>query len=295
MPVPVRKAILPVGGLGTRFLPATKSLPKEMLPVVDKPLIQYAFEEGRAAGIEQFIFVTGRGKQAIEDHFDHAVELQDTLAGRGKSTALQLVRDSVPAPGQVCYTRQQDPLGLGHAVWCARHFIGDEPVAIILPDDLIIGEPGCLAPDGRGLPAERRNRDRGDGGPRRTGLELRHHHARPVTRQAGGGPRTGGETVRRHGAVPARGDRPLHRAGVAVRAPGRTGTRGGRRDPDHRRAGRARSAPGRSMPCCSRAGGSIAATGPAGSRPISPVPCSARTCGPRSRPCSQPTVERRVA
>lgn len=145
MPVPVRKAILPVGGLGTRFLPATKSLPKEMLPVVDKPLIQYAFEEGRAAGIEQFIFVTGRGKQAIEDHFDHAVELQDTLAGRGKSTALQLVRDSVPVPGQVCYTRQQDPLGLGHAVWCARHFIGDEPVAIILPDDLIIGEPGCLA------------------------------------------------------------------------------------------------------------------------------------------------------
>lgn len=145
MPVPVRKAILPVGGLGTRFLPATKSLPKEMLPVVDKPLIQYAFEEGRAAGIEQFIFVTGRGKQAIEDHFDHALEVQDTLARRGQSTALQLVRDSVPVPGQVCYTRQQDPLGLGHAVWCARHFIGDEPVAIILPDDLIIGEPGCLA------------------------------------------------------------------------------------------------------------------------------------------------------
>jgi UTP--glucose-1-phosphate uridylyltransferase len=140
----VRKAIFPVGGLGTRFLPATKSMPKEMLPVVDKPLIQYAVEEARAAGIEEFIFVTGRGKSAIEDHFDHSYELAATLSARGKAAELQLVRDTLPAPGQVAYTRQQEPLGLGHAVWCARNMVMDEPVAVLLADDLILSDTPCL-------------------------------------------------------------------------------------------------------------------------------------------------------
>ncbi len=141
---PVRKALFPVAGLGTRFLPATKALAKEMLPVVDKPLIQYALEEARDAGIEQFIFVTGRGKGAIEDHFDHAVELEQVLTERGKDADLQTVRDCSPAPGQLTYVRQQRPLGLGHAVWCGKNYIGDEPFAVLLADDLILAQPGCL-------------------------------------------------------------------------------------------------------------------------------------------------------
>ena len=144
MPVPVRKAIFPVGGLGTRFLPATKSMPKEMLTVVDKPLIQYAVDEAREAGIEELIFITGRGKTAIEDHFDHAYELQDMLAARGKDEALRLVKETIPAPGQLAFTRQQEPLGLGHAVWCGRNFVGSEPVAVLLADDLILSPKGCL-------------------------------------------------------------------------------------------------------------------------------------------------------
>ncbi|MBM86486.1 MAG: UTP--glucose-1-phosphate uridylyltransferase [Rhodospirillaceae bacterium] len=144
MTVPVRKAIFPVGGLGTRFLPATKSMPKEMLPIVDKPLIQYAVEEAQEAGIEEFIFVTGRGKTAIEDHFDHAYELQTMLDSRQQSEALKVVKATIPLPGQIAYTRQQEPLGLGHAVRCARNFVGTEPVAVLLADDLILGETGCL-------------------------------------------------------------------------------------------------------------------------------------------------------
>ncbi|MDH3593416.1 MAG: UTP--glucose-1-phosphate uridylyltransferase GalU [Rhodospirillales bacterium] len=142
---PVRKAVFPVGGLGTRFLPATKALPKEMLPVVDKPLIQYAVEEARAAGVEEFIFVTGRGKSAIEDHFDHSWELQESLTARGKQAELAEIQSWLPAPGQVAYTRQQEPLGLGHAVWCARHLVGDEPFAVLLADDLVLSETPCLA------------------------------------------------------------------------------------------------------------------------------------------------------
>jgi UTP--glucose-1-phosphate uridylyltransferase len=141
---PVRKAIFPVGGLGARFLPATKSMPKEMLPVVDKPLIQYAVEEAKAAGIEQFIFVTGRGKTAIEDHFDYSYELQDTLAGRKRSKELALIDDLLPVPGQVAYLRQQHPRGLGHAVWCARHLAAGEPVAVLLADDMVMAETPCL-------------------------------------------------------------------------------------------------------------------------------------------------------
>ena len=144
----VKKAIFPVGGLGTRFLPVTKSMPKEMLPVVDKPLIQYAVEEAAEAGIEEFIFVTGRGKSAIEDHFDHSMELEQTLESRDKQDALKLVQSMMREPGSVAYIRQQEPKGLGHAVWCARNLIGDEPVAILLADDLILpqkGQKNCLA------------------------------------------------------------------------------------------------------------------------------------------------------
>jgi UTP--glucose-1-phosphate uridylyltransferase len=139
---PLRKAVFPVGGLGTRFLPATKAVPKEMLPVVDRPLIQYAVDEAIEAGIEQMIFVTGRGKSAIEDHFDIAYELEATMSARGKS--LQLLEQTRLAPGAVAYVRQQEPMGLGHAVWCARDIVGDEPFAVLLADDFMVGEPGCL-------------------------------------------------------------------------------------------------------------------------------------------------------
>ena len=138
----VRKAIFPVAGLGTRFLPATKAMPKEMLTVVDKPLIQYAVEEALAAGIEQIIFVTGRNKSAIEDHFDIAYELEDTMRARGKS--LSAIDGICMAPGSPVYIRQQKPLGLGHAVWCAREIVGNEPFAVLLPDELMVGTPGFL-------------------------------------------------------------------------------------------------------------------------------------------------------
>jgi len=141
---PVTKAVFPVAGLGTRFLPATKAMPKEMLPVVDKPLIQYAVEEAYQAGIEHLIFVTGRGKNLLEDHFDIAYELEAVLASRGRHDDIEKLRNGFPKPGQLSYTRQQEPLGLGHAVWCAREFLGDEPFAVILPDDLIRATPGCL-------------------------------------------------------------------------------------------------------------------------------------------------------
>lgn len=140
----VRKAIFPVAGLGTRFLPATKVMAKEMLPVVDKPLIQYAVEEAAAAGIEYFIFVTGRGKSVLVDHFDHAPELEQLLGSRGKEQELESLLNSMPDPGKVFSVRQQVPLGLGHAVWCAREFVGDEPFAVLLPDELLMSEPPGL-------------------------------------------------------------------------------------------------------------------------------------------------------
>lgn len=142
---PVRKAVFPVAGLGTRFLPATKVMPKEMLTVVDKPLIQHVLDEARAAGIEQFIFVTGRGKSLMEDHFDYAIELERVLRDRGKDSELRSIRDCMVEPGRLFSTRQQQPLGLGHAVWCAREHVGDEPFAVLSPDDLVLHEPGCLA------------------------------------------------------------------------------------------------------------------------------------------------------
>jgi len=138
----VRKAVFPVAGLGTRFLPATKAMPKEMLPVVDRPLIQYAVDEAREAGIEQMIFVTGRGKSAIEDHFDIAFELERTMSDRGKD--LSVLEPTRLGPGNCAYVRQQEPLGLGHAIWCARDIVGDEPFAIFLPDEFMVGAPGCM-------------------------------------------------------------------------------------------------------------------------------------------------------
>ncbi|MBT6442504.1 MAG: UTP--glucose-1-phosphate uridylyltransferase GalU [Alphaproteobacteria bacterium] len=141
---PVKKAVFPVGGMGTRFLPATKALPKEMLPIVDKPLIQYAVEEARDAGIEEFIFVTGRGKSAIEDHFDFSHELNALLVENHKLDELESIAALLPPAGAISYTRQQEPLGLGHAVWCARHLVADEPFAVMLPDELFLSDTPCL-------------------------------------------------------------------------------------------------------------------------------------------------------
>ncbi|TPW29960.1 UTP--glucose-1-phosphate uridylyltransferase GalU [Pararhizobium mangrovi] len=141
----VRKAVFPVAGLGTRFLPATKTVPKEMLTVVDKPVIQYVVDEAREAGIEQLIFVTGRNKDVIEDYFDAQVELYETLQQRGKTEELDRLKKLQPGAGQTSFTRQQDPLGLGHAVWCARNIVGDEPFALLLPDMVMQSEKSCLA------------------------------------------------------------------------------------------------------------------------------------------------------
>ncbi len=142
---PIRKAIFPVAGLGTRFLPATKAMPKEMLTVVDRPLIQHVVDEAREAGIEHFIFVTGRNKGVIEDHFDRQVELELTLSERGKRSELEALARDLPGPGATSFTRQQSPLGLGHAVWCARDLVGDEPFALLLPDVLVQSRKSCLA------------------------------------------------------------------------------------------------------------------------------------------------------
>jgi len=139
----VRKAVFPVAGLGTRLLPATKSIPKEMITIVDRPLIQYAVDEAREAGIEELIFVTGRGKAALDDYFDHAFELEATMRDRGKK--LDALEPSRSGFGEVVSVRQQQPLGLGHAVWCARHIVRDEPFAVLLPDELMMGQPNCLA------------------------------------------------------------------------------------------------------------------------------------------------------
>lgn len=141
---PIRKAVFPVAGLGTRFLPATKAMPKEMLTLVDRPLIQHAVDEARAAGIEQFIFVNSRGKGVLEDHFDANNDLKRTLEAKGKQDLLELLKTTDIDSGQLLFTRQREPLGLGHAVWCARHLVGDEPFAILLADDVVLADTPCL-------------------------------------------------------------------------------------------------------------------------------------------------------
>ncbi len=146
MSQPIRKAVFPVAGLGTRFLPATKAMPKEMLTVVDRPVIQRVVDEAREAGIEHLIFVTGRNKGVIEDHFDRQVELEETLKARGKNVQLELLEADLPEPGTTSFTRQQEPLGLGHAVWCARELVGNEPFALLLPDVIVkSNSKGCMA------------------------------------------------------------------------------------------------------------------------------------------------------
>ena len=142
---PIKTAVFPVAGLGTRFLPATKAMPKEMLTIVDRPVIQVAVDEAREAGIEHFVFVTGRNKGVIEDHFDKQFELEQTLASRGKTKELEILESDLPQAGQASFTRQQEPRGLGHAVWCARKLVGDEPFALVLPDMLMKSTPGCLS------------------------------------------------------------------------------------------------------------------------------------------------------
>jgi UTP--glucose-1-phosphate uridylyltransferase len=142
---PIRKAIFPVAGLGTRFLPATKAMPKEMLTIVDRPIIQIAVDEAKEAGIEHFIFVTGRNKSVIEDHFDKQYELESSLTKRGRTADLERLKADLIPPGQTSFTRQQEPLGLGHAIWCARNIVGDEPFAVLLPDMVMHARPGCLA------------------------------------------------------------------------------------------------------------------------------------------------------
>jgi UTP--glucose-1-phosphate uridylyltransferase len=141
---PIRKAVFPVAGLGTRFLPATKAMPKEMLTIVDRPLIQMVVDEAREAGIEHMIFVTGRNKGVIEDHFDKQYELESTLSKRGKTVELTQLSQDLPSAGQTSFTRQQEPKGLGHAVWCAREIVGHEPFAVVLPDMIMKAKPGCL-------------------------------------------------------------------------------------------------------------------------------------------------------
>src|SRR6201996_3537376 len=141
----IRKAVFPVAGLGTRVLPATKAMPKEMLTIVDKPLIQYVVDEAREAGIEHFVFVPGRNKGVIEDHFDRMFELDTTLEARGKKAEQDILARDQPEAGAMSFTRQQAPLGLGHAVWCARDIVGEEPFAVLLPDELVLNAPGCLA------------------------------------------------------------------------------------------------------------------------------------------------------
>src|SRR5665811_600935 len=174
MPARVRKAVFPVAGLGTRFLPATKAMPKEMLTVVDRPLIQHVVDEARAAGIEHFIFVTGRNKGVIEDHFDQQPELEGTLAARGKTAELEALAADLPEAGCASFVRQQAPLGLGHAVWCAREIVGDEPFAVLLPDVLVqTPGKGLSRSDARRLWEARRQYPRRRARAGRSGEELR--------------------------------------------------------------------------------------------------------------------------
>ena len=233
----IRKAVFPVAGLGTRMLPATKAIPKEMLPVVDKPIIQYAFEEARAAGIEHIVFVTGRGKSVIEDQFDRAYELDDALSRKDKRAELEAVSAWVPKPGELSYTRQQEPLGLGHAVWCAREMIGNEPFAVVLVDDLVVSDTPCLrqmveahAETGGNVvaveevPAEHTNR---------YGVLDPAGEQRP----AGRGQGAGREPAPAEAPSRPRRDRPLHPAARSIRASRAAADRRRRRDPAHRRDG----------------------------------------------------------
>ena len=210
----VRKAVFPVAGLGTRFLPATKAMPKEMLPVVDRPLIQHVVDEAREAGIEHFIFVTGRNKAVIEDHFDRQFELEMTLLERQKHKILDYLNQDLPVPGSTSFTRQQEPLGLGHAVWCARELIGHEPFALLLPDVLVQHAQGCLAQmldAARELPEKRQYRRR-RGGAARARRSIRRRRRRRAQGQDVRDHQHGGEAAGRPRAVQSHPHRALYPA-----------------------------------------------------------------------------------
>jgi CTP:molybdopterin cytidylyltransferase MocA len=235
----ITKAVFPVAGLGTRFLPATKASPKEMLPVVDKPLIQYAVEEAVAAGITELVFITGRSKRAIEDHFDKAFEVESELTSRGKHAMLAMVRDVVPSHVKCIYVRQQEALGLGHAVLCAQPVVGDQPFAVMLADDLIDAKPPVMK---QMVDVYRRERcsllgvqqiARAENAP------VRHRQAGPPRRQPAS--RTGdrGKTRRGKSAIAARRRRPLHPVAPHISSSANHQARRGRRNPAHRRHRRA--------------------------------------------------------
>ena len=209
----IRKAVFPVAGLGTRVLPATKAVPKEMLTVVDRPVLQHCVDEAREAGIEHFVFVTGRNKAVIEDHFDMAYELEDTLQKRGKKKEYDALMADLPAAGATSFTRQQAPLGLGHAVWCARDIIGDEPFAVLLPDMITLpGARGgrCLAPVHRGLRKAPGQHHRRRGSARAGHAHVWRRLGRPGLRPHVRDHRHGREAAAGHGAVELHHLRPLH-------------------------------------------------------------------------------------
>ena len=233
---PIRKAIFPVAGLGTRFLPATKAMPKEMLPVVDRPLIQHVVDEAREAGIEHFIFVTGRNKAVIEDHFDRQFELELTLKERNKLADLKLLSADLPEPGTTSFTRQQSPLGLGHAVWCARELIRDEPFALLLPDVLVQHSPGCLKQmiEASERAGGERQHHRGGGGSARPHPSIWRRRRRQDQGQDLLDHRDGGEAHARESAVEPDHHRPLYPAAGNLRVARDPGGRRRRRNPDHR-------------------------------------------------------------
>ena len=258
----VRKAVFPVAGLGTRFLPATKAVPKEMLTVVDRPVIQYVVDEAREAGIEHFIFVTGRNKAVIEDHFDIQFELDHTLAQRGKDDQLAKLQRLQPLAGQTSFTRQQEPLGLGHAVWCARELVGDEPFALLLPDMIMQSREELPEGDGGALRAHRRQHRRGAGMRCRRGAQIRHRRQGRRHPQRFCDHRDGGEAETGHGPLEPVHQRPLHPAARDLRHPGEAGARRRQRDPaDGRHAEAGEGAgflrlplPGRTFDCGSPEG-----------------------------------------
>ena len=221
----IRKAVFPVAGLGTRFLPATKAMPKEMLTVVDRPVIQHVVDEARAAGIEHFIFVTGRNKGVIEDHFDSMFELEQTLAQRGKKNELELLARDLPDAGQTSFTRQQAPLGLGHAVWCAREIVGNEPFALLLPDMLHHAAQALPRRDDRGLRRARRQSRRGLAGAAGPDAPVRHRRRRGCQGQGLAHHADGREAAARHRAVEPAHHRPLHPAARDLRAARQAGRR----------------------------------------------------------------------
>src|ERR1700731_4635189 len=223
----IRKAVFPVAGLGTRVLPAPKGSPKEMLTIGDRPLIQYVVDEAREAGIEHFVFVTGRNKGVIEDHFDRMFELDATLDARGKKAEMEILARDQPEAGAMSFTRQQAPLGLGHAVWCARDIVGNEPFAVVLPDELVLNTPGCLA---QMIEAASKLGDKSNLiAVEEVPADLRHREA-PQTCRPVRGRRHGGKTDQGYGTVESFDHRPLHPAAGNFQDPRNPGARSRRRD-----------------------------------------------------------------